>query len=656
MLAGLVPLYVILLNGLMLGALLGVTLHYSMAGPLLVFISAHGLLELTLILVSAAAGLAVGRALVAADDRPRAVAVRRAATESLAVLLGCLPWFVILALVEVFVSPFAGGARRRQADLGPGAGRGVPRPGPAPHPTGGRAMIEPPVSNATTRGPMPFTLLLDEALRRTRAHFRAIFPSIGLPVAVLTTIVAAVQTVNVQRVFQSEGQRPSATMMMMWSPAIILAAVVLGILAGLAYLAGQVAVLDAQAGRPVDMKRAWTFAVRPAVWGTALLSGLLIIVSFVLCILPVFYVAPLLSFVVPVMVEEGRFGTGALSRSAEPARFNPSRQLLEHPIVKILLLMLVTTLLSYLAGVVVALPFQIPMFIDLFRKAMAGQEDVVGAMARWMWLQVPAQFLSALARMAIYIYSAFGIALLFADVRWRREGIDLRSEIDALFPAPVAPGRPLRESFGPDPRGEDRAADRALLDRVLASSGVERTPVPPQSSYFGELIRAAREAVNDALKRGTEMLHLPRPVMIAGAFLAAAVALLLILRTLWPRWRHLRPRRPAAAVGESAVVTPTAAAAPLTPPAGGPASAPAGRRDDGRGPGGGLVVAGPLAGRQPGRAALDQPGPGGPDRAGAQRADLTRLIRRLDALIYGPLRPLAAEVRGLVARLEEALG
>ncbi len=105
LLAGIVPLYVILLNGLMLGAIVGVTLHYSMAGELLEFISAHGPLELTLILVCAAAGLAIGRALVAAGDLPRALAVRDAGRDALAVLLGCLPWFVVLALVEVFVSP-----------------------------------------------------------------------------------------------------------------------------------------------------------------------------------------------------------------------------------------------------------------------------------------------------------------------------------------------------------------------------------------------------------------------------------------------------------------------------------------------------------------------------------------------------------------------
>jgi len=104
-LAGALPLYIVLFNGLLLGALVGVTLHYSMAGALLEFIAAHGPLELTLILVSAAAGLSIGRALVAAGDRPRVLAVREASRDALAVLLGCVPWFVVLALVEVLVSP-----------------------------------------------------------------------------------------------------------------------------------------------------------------------------------------------------------------------------------------------------------------------------------------------------------------------------------------------------------------------------------------------------------------------------------------------------------------------------------------------------------------------------------------------------------------------
>jgi len=106
-LAGIVPLYVILLNGLMLGSIFGVTLQYSMAGELLKFILAHGLLEMTLVLVSAAAGLEIGRSIVVATDRPRGLVVRDAARGALVVLLGCLPWFPVLAVVETLVSPSA---------------------------------------------------------------------------------------------------------------------------------------------------------------------------------------------------------------------------------------------------------------------------------------------------------------------------------------------------------------------------------------------------------------------------------------------------------------------------------------------------------------------------------------------------------------------
>ncbi|HEY4575731.1 MAG TPA: stage II sporulation protein M [Thermoanaerobaculia bacterium] len=105
LLAGLVPFYELLLNGLVLGSVLGVTLHYSMAGDLLTFIAAHGLLELTLLLVLAGSGLDIGRALVAASDVPRALALRETGRNALAVLLGCLPWFVVLGTVEAVISP-----------------------------------------------------------------------------------------------------------------------------------------------------------------------------------------------------------------------------------------------------------------------------------------------------------------------------------------------------------------------------------------------------------------------------------------------------------------------------------------------------------------------------------------------------------------------
>lgn len=104
-LAGLGAVYVLLLNGFMLGAIFGVTASYSMAGALGEFASAHGPLELTLIIVTAAAGLGMGRALVEATDEPRSHALRRAGIDALIILLGCLPWFLLLGAVEGFISP-----------------------------------------------------------------------------------------------------------------------------------------------------------------------------------------------------------------------------------------------------------------------------------------------------------------------------------------------------------------------------------------------------------------------------------------------------------------------------------------------------------------------------------------------------------------------
>ncbi|MEM9598533.1 MAG: stage II sporulation protein M [Acidobacteriota bacterium] len=103
--AGFGALWVLVMNGLMLGAVLALVAQYSMAGALLDFIAAHGPLELSLIVVSAGAGLHMGRALVVADDQPRSRRLRAAGKDALVVLLGALPWILVLGFVEGFLSP-----------------------------------------------------------------------------------------------------------------------------------------------------------------------------------------------------------------------------------------------------------------------------------------------------------------------------------------------------------------------------------------------------------------------------------------------------------------------------------------------------------------------------------------------------------------------
>lgn len=102
---GVGALYLMLLNGFLLGATFGVTFHYGMAGRLGEFVAAHGPLEITITIVCAAAGLGIGRALVVAVDRPRSEVLRGEAAAALGVLAACVPWLVVLALVEGFISP-----------------------------------------------------------------------------------------------------------------------------------------------------------------------------------------------------------------------------------------------------------------------------------------------------------------------------------------------------------------------------------------------------------------------------------------------------------------------------------------------------------------------------------------------------------------------
>lgn len=103
--AGLGSFYVLLVNGLMIGAILVLTAHYGMERPLLEFIAAHGPLELSLIVVAAGCGLHMGKALLASSDKPRGESWRAAGRQALWVLAGAAPFIVILGIVEGYISP-----------------------------------------------------------------------------------------------------------------------------------------------------------------------------------------------------------------------------------------------------------------------------------------------------------------------------------------------------------------------------------------------------------------------------------------------------------------------------------------------------------------------------------------------------------------------
>ena len=97
MLAGFGTVYVLLSNGLFIGALMGAFVAFGLTTRLLWFVSPHGFLELS--------GLILARAIVWPGLRPRGETLVEAGSRSVRLLLGVLPFLVVAGLLEGFVSP-----------------------------------------------------------------------------------------------------------------------------------------------------------------------------------------------------------------------------------------------------------------------------------------------------------------------------------------------------------------------------------------------------------------------------------------------------------------------------------------------------------------------------------------------------------------------
>lgn len=102
---GLGTLYILGLNGLMLGAVFAFVGQHGLGEPLFEFIVAHGCVELSVICVSGAAGAAVGEALIRPAYPTRIESFRVAALRSGKVLMACALLLVGSGLLEGFVSP-----------------------------------------------------------------------------------------------------------------------------------------------------------------------------------------------------------------------------------------------------------------------------------------------------------------------------------------------------------------------------------------------------------------------------------------------------------------------------------------------------------------------------------------------------------------------
>ncbi len=119
MTAGIATAIALLYNGLLLGVIGGLMGQAGNGVGFIDLVTAHGVLELSCILVGGAAGLSLGWSIISPGLRTRRVSLQREAVEALLLVVGTAPWLVVAGVVE--------GNRANLAEAGLGAviGTGV---------------------------------------------------------------------------------------------------------------------------------------------------------------------------------------------------------------------------------------------------------------------------------------------------------------------------------------------------------------------------------------------------------------------------------------------------------------------------------------------------------------------------------------------------
>jgi uncharacterized membrane protein SpoIIM required for sporulation len=105
LLFGLGTVFYLVFNGVQIGAVAGHLTQAGFGGPFWSFVSGHSASELTAIVLSGAAGLRLGAALVAPGRLTRRSALRAAAGSAIRLVYGAATLFTLAAFIEAFWSP-----------------------------------------------------------------------------------------------------------------------------------------------------------------------------------------------------------------------------------------------------------------------------------------------------------------------------------------------------------------------------------------------------------------------------------------------------------------------------------------------------------------------------------------------------------------------
>lgn len=104
---GIGTLYILILNGLSIGGVLGVCYRVDPNfGNLLVdFMVAHGVVELSCIFIAAGAGMSIGYAIIDPGDLSRSQALKKRGREAARLVIGIAIFLFIAGIIEGFISP-----------------------------------------------------------------------------------------------------------------------------------------------------------------------------------------------------------------------------------------------------------------------------------------------------------------------------------------------------------------------------------------------------------------------------------------------------------------------------------------------------------------------------------------------------------------------
>jgi len=99
------PVWLTILNGLLIGVVGAATWHAGMALQLWSFVAPHGVLELPAIFIAGGSGLELARGLLFPGLLPRGASLARAGGRASRLLLGTIPLLLVAGTIEGFFSP-----------------------------------------------------------------------------------------------------------------------------------------------------------------------------------------------------------------------------------------------------------------------------------------------------------------------------------------------------------------------------------------------------------------------------------------------------------------------------------------------------------------------------------------------------------------------